>query len=236
MSDLEIIESRLRKQLEQLQKQRGEIEKKLRALEVVRKAAEEIESGDGDGLSDLEALGEITAEASSGTNPPSADTTPPDVSVQDEPVKEPPKEKPPKGDPQPGEPAPKEPPKEKPPAEEPPKKEPPREEPPKEEPPKEDPPKSEPQPVDTAQRQRRDLEASVVGVKLNPEDAVLEVLRVFKQPLKAAKVAEELAAVNFPLDGDPKEVVKASLENLEKEGLVKKSTSLRGVFYTLAEG
>lgn len=208
MSDLETIEARLKKQLNQLEKQRGEIEKKLRALEVVRKAAEEIESGDGDGgFADLEALADFPALPSAG---PSQTNSAAKVQAEEEPEAAPAKAGPPE--------------------------EPARKEPPPKEPPKEEPPKEEEEPVDTAQRNRRDLEASVVGVKLNPEDAVLEVLRVFKQPLKATKVAEELMAVNFPLGGDAKEVVKASLDNLEKEGLVKKSTSLRGVFYTLAEG
>ena len=72
--------------------------------------------------------------------------------------------------------------------------------------------------------------------ELSPEEAILEVIRTFREPLKAAKIAAELVAVGFPFDdAKPDDSVTGLLDGLAKEGKVKKMRTIKGTFFGLPE-
>ena len=69
---------------------------------------------------------------------------------------------------------------------------------------------------------RTQLEETVMGLELNDEVAVLELLKMFQKPLSPGKIAEELVAVHWNFQGQhPRAAVNAALHKMVNQGRVK---------------
>jgi hypothetical protein len=89
-------------------------------------------------------------------------------------------------------------------------------------------------PENTSQREvrRTQLEETVMGLELNDEVAVLELLKMFQKPLSPGKIAEELTAVHWNFQGQhPRAAVNAALQKMVNEGRV---TQVNGGDYSLS--
>jgi hypothetical protein len=66
------------------------------------------------------------------------------------------------------------------------------------------------------------LEETVMGLELNDEVAVLELLKMFQKPLSPGKIAEELVAVHWNFQGQhPRAAVNAALQKMAEAGRVR---------------
>ena len=86
------------------------------------------------------------------------------------------------------------------------------------------PPQPEASPESTAEVEvrRNQLEETVMSLELNDEVAVLELLKMFQQPLSPGKIADELVAVHWNFQGQhPRAAVNAALQKMVDEGKVK---------------
>lgn len=186
--DLQSIEAKLKKQLAALDRKQAAIEEKLKALEIVKRAAEEVgdwdvpaeeegegEAGAGDAKTDLSAVDEEPLAAQEVAEAEKAEEIEePEVEEVAEAIEE---------------------------------------------------VRQEPTPIE-------DMDM----VALTEEEAILEVIRTFNEPLKGPRIAEELIAVGYPFDdSNPNRQVEKTLEKMQKEGRIKRMKTIKGTFFGLPD-
>lgn len=87
--------------------------------------------------------------------------------------------------------------------------------------------------VRVASKELGELEEETHPTSGEIEQAVLEVLKVLEQPLNPKAIAEELAAVGYPLEvANPVDSIDAALQAMFKEGRVKK---MKGNVFVIQE-
>ena len=83
-------------------------------------------------------------------------------------------------------------------------------------------PESSPESTAEVEDRRNQLEETVMSLELNDEVAVLELLKMFQQPLSPGKIADELVAVHWNFQGQhPRAAVNAALQKMVDQGKVK---------------
>lgn len=85
-------------------------------------------------------------------------------------------------------------------------------------------------------RQGSDSDSSQEELGLTLGGAILEVIKTFSKPLKASKITEELVAVGYPFEtDDASDSVEAALEEMQKDGEVKRKKTIKGIFFALPD-